>query len=222
MTGVSPYVSLILVGNKCDLVDPGVSVKEPREYAESEGIPYFETSAKTCKGVNELVSMIGSIMLTKLMKLLWRGSRDGFKARTFHERCDGHRNTLTLIRDTKGNIFGGVTRIEWESSFLGKRKIDEKRESFIFTLRNPHGLPERKFSHKSVAGLPAIRVSSKMGPCFGDGDLFVSDNCNITPSSTSGFGRVYENETGIEGNVLLTGGRTFLVQEIEVFEFFLD
>jgi hypothetical protein len=42
-------------------------------------------------------------------RLLWRGSRDGFEAKVFHERCDFHPNTLTLIRDTKGNIFGGFT-----------------------------------------------------------------------------------------------------------------
>jgi hypothetical protein len=29
--------------------------------------------------------------------LLWRGSRDGFKATQFHSRCDGHPNTLTVI-----------------------------------------------------------------------------------------------------------------------------
>jgi hypothetical protein len=34
--------------------------------------------------------------------LLWRGSRDGFKAQELHRRCDGHANTLTVILDTKG------------------------------------------------------------------------------------------------------------------------
>jgi uncharacterized coiled-coil protein SlyX len=47
--------------------------------------------------------------------LLWRGSRDGFRAHEFHRRCDGRANTLTVILDTKGNIFGGFTPVEWES-----------------------------------------------------------------------------------------------------------
>jgi hypothetical protein len=51
----------------------------------------------------------------KQFSLLWRGSRDGFRARNFHSRCDGHANTLTLIKDTEGNIFGGFTPVEWES-----------------------------------------------------------------------------------------------------------
>jgi outer membrane murein-binding lipoprotein Lpp len=43
----------------------------------------------------------------KQFVILCRGSRDGFKAKEFHRRCDGHANTLTVILDTKGNIFGG-------------------------------------------------------------------------------------------------------------------
>jgi hypothetical protein len=51
----------------------------------------------------------------KHFEVLWRGSRDGFGAKEFHERCDGHANTLTVILDTKGNIFGGFTPLEWDS-----------------------------------------------------------------------------------------------------------
>jgi hypothetical protein len=51
----------------------------------------------------------------KRFSLLWRGGRDGFGKHDFHSRCDGHANTLTVIEDTKGNIFGGFTPVEWES-----------------------------------------------------------------------------------------------------------
>jgi hypothetical protein len=43
--------------------------------------------------------------------LLWRGSRDGFKAQEFHRRCDWYANTLTVILGTKGNILGGFTPV---------------------------------------------------------------------------------------------------------------
>jgi hypothetical protein len=45
----------------------------------------------------------------KVWKLLYRGSRDGFGASKFHEKCDNESNTLTLIETTKGFIFGGFT-----------------------------------------------------------------------------------------------------------------
>jgi hypothetical protein len=51
----------------------------------------------------------------KHFNLLWRGSRDAFTAQEFHHHCDGHTNTLTLISDTDGNVFGGFTPVEWES-----------------------------------------------------------------------------------------------------------
>jgi hypothetical protein len=47
--------------------------------------------------------------------LLWRGSREGFGAGDFHGRCNGHANTLKLILDTGGNVFGGFTPMQWES-----------------------------------------------------------------------------------------------------------
>jgi hypothetical protein len=43
--------------------------------------------------------------------LLWRARRDGFGGRDFHSRCDGHPNTMTVILDTEGHIFGGFTPV---------------------------------------------------------------------------------------------------------------
>jgi hypothetical protein len=47
----------------------------------------------------------------KGVNLLWRGSRDGFTAREFHRHCDRRANTLILIADTDGNVFGGFTPV---------------------------------------------------------------------------------------------------------------
>jgi hypothetical protein len=43
--------------------------------------------------------------------LLYRGTRDGFGSSNFHCKCDGHHDTITLIRTTKDFIFGGYTPI---------------------------------------------------------------------------------------------------------------
>jgi hypothetical protein len=61
----------------------------------------------------------------KSFNLLWRGSRDGFRAKEFHCRCDGHANTLTLIKDTEGNTFGDFTPVEWESRVWNGKDWDE-------------------------------------------------------------------------------------------------
>ena len=41
-----------------------------------------------------------------VFSLLWRGSRDGFEAKTFHRLCDWQGETLTVIKNTEGFIFG--------------------------------------------------------------------------------------------------------------------
>jgi hypothetical protein len=78
----------------------------------------------------------------KRFNLLWQGSRDGFIAREFHCRCDGRANTLMLILNTDGNVFGGFTAVKWENNC--SYKGDDNLRNFLFTLRNPHRVPRGK------------------------------------------------------------------------------
>jgi hypothetical protein len=161
--------------------------------------------------------------------LLWRGSRDGFKAKEFHRRCDGHANTLTVILDTKGNIFGGFTPVEWESraphygwddsnsykAWNGK-KADGSQRSFLFTLKNPHNISARKFALRAEKKRQAIGCDPECGPCFSD--ILVSDQCDSNNKSYTGLSYTYTNNTGLDEQVVFTGSRQFRVKEIEVFE----
>jgi hypothetical protein len=170
----------------------------------------------------------------KEFTLLWRGGRDGFRALDFHSRCDGHPNTLTVILDTNGNIFGGFTPVEWESSKLGKYaryeafwKSDPSRKSFLFTLRNPDNVRARRFA--LMAGLKdtAIKCDSNHGPIFGGENtefsggrlkISVSDKGNTNNSSFTGrFGSICTNDTGLDAHTFFTGSEFFQVKEIEVF-----
>jgi hypothetical protein len=151
----------------------------------------------------------------KQFTLLWRGSRDGFGCGDFHGCCDGHPNILTVILDTKGNIFGGFTPVEWESSWTDK--ADPSLKSFLFTLKNPHNFPARKFVLKAEKNKEAICCYSNWGPHFSD--IGVYNSCNATNDSFSfSFGRTYRNDTGLDGKTFFTGSSRFQVREIEVFE----
>jgi hypothetical protein len=153
----------------------------------------------------------------KRFSVLWRGSRDSFKGKEFHRRCDGHRNTLTVILDTEGNIFGGFTRAKWGSS--GAYKADRRLKSFLFTLRNPHNIPAKKFALKAETTFHAIQCSSGHGPDFGHGsDLFVHDRCDANTSSYTNLGFAYTNDTGLDGKKIFANSQYFRVKEIEVFE----
>jgi hypothetical protein len=163
------------------------------------------------------------------MILLWRGSRDGFLARDFHRHCDNHANTLTVIMDTDRNIFGGFTPAKWEARTWNKLfdaqnntyQADPARRSFLFTLRNPHNFPPKKFPLKASDTHRAIICDECTGPFFRDIVVTNSGNTNRT-NYTRSFGMTYENDTGFNGppkeNTFFTGSPYFTVAEVEVFE----
>jgi hypothetical protein len=152
----------------------------------------------------------------KRFTLLWRGSRDGFGARDFHARCDGHANTLTLVEDSKGNIFGGFTPVEWESR--ARSKSDPSLKSFLLTLKNPHNVPPMRFPLNPVKKHEAIWCDPSWGPQFGGGFAVCDDATTRSDSYAQFFGQCYANHTGINGKLVLTGSANFTVKEIEVFE----
>jgi hypothetical protein len=130
-----------------------------------------------------------------------------------------------VVLDTEGNIFGGFTPLKWESrGWNGKtvkedslKKADNSQKSFLFTLKNPHNIPERRFALKAEEKHQAIWCQSGCGPCFGG--LFVSDNCNANTKSFTSLGtNAYTNDTGLDEGIVFTGSRNFQVKEIEVFE----
>jgi hypothetical protein len=156
----------------------------------------------------------------KRLTLLWRGSRDGFDGDDFHGRCDGHAPTLTLIQDTKGNVFGGFTPVEWMSPPQPMSLADPSLKSFLFTLKNPHNFPPKKFALKAKEKHMAIICVppsvGRWGPHFRD--IFISDNCNASTDSFSDLGGSYANDTRLRGETVLTGSKHFTVKEIEIFE----
>lgn len=46
-------------------------------------------------------------------ELIYRGSRDGFTAKSFHTICDGKGPTLSLIKSEHEKVFGGFASISW-------------------------------------------------------------------------------------------------------------
>ena len=72
------------------------------------------------------------------LQLIYKASRDGFKAVDFHRKCDGKENTISIIESGYGNIFGGFTSIAWQSK--GDWKHDSKAWVFSLTHKTVHRL----------------------------------------------------------------------------------
>jgi hypothetical protein len=102
---------------------------------------------------------------------------------------------------------------------VGLTQLGEARsesEEFFFTLKNPHNLPARRFALKNEGKSVAVHCDSLSGPSFVD--ICVCENRNANASTGSYLGRSYANDTGLDGQTVLTGSRYFAVREIEVFE----
>ena len=153
----------------------------------------------------------------KKWSLLYQGSRHGFRSADFHFRCDNKPNTLTIVKSTGGNIFGGFTTVEWKSN--ESWKCD--KSAFIFSLVNKENktlLFEQASNNNDSIGLYV-----NFGPMFGAGnDILISDNSNMNTDSFSNLGFTYthpEYTIGSEkAQAILAGSRNFQVQEIEVFQ----
>ena len=112
------------------------------------------------------------------ISLLYRGSRDGFKASDFHDRCNNKGETLTIIKSNDGYIFGGYTEIDWDNTTwngkMGEKnnaRRDGKGNEFVFTLKNPHNISPSKYNMQKSWLNHSICCDVDLGPIFGCNDI---------------------------------------------------
>ena len=126
---------------------------------------------ETEKG-DEFLNILSEWIGYKDIELLYRGTRDGSDSSTFHNKCDNKGPNICLIKNEKGNIFGGYSSISWSSD----GSYHAANGSFLFTLTNIHGTKPTKFPNSQNQNY-AVQHLSDYGPIFGNGwDLYISDN----------------------------------------------
>jgi len=151
----------------------------------------------------------------KKMELIYRGTRDG---NSFHNKCDNKGETITLIKNEKGNIFGGYASIPWTSA---NKIFYSAPESFIFTLSNNYNTKPTKFASKNDQ--QEVLHNYERGPIFGEGDLGVYGDI-LKNGGWSFFPNTYQDILG-KGKSIFTGdynnsNEYFKIKEIEVFKIF--
>ena len=113
----SPGIIIALAGNKLDLADDEengrqVSFKDGKDYADEANALFFETSAKTGAGVQELFTEIGNL-------LSWRGVN---VAKAIPEEQLSSSARAARFGQT-GNVGAGQNRINLEDTELrGKQE----------------------------------------------------------------------------------------------------
>ena len=153
-------------------------------------------------------------------KLLYRASEHGFDINNFHSKCDGHANTLTILKANGSSfIFGGFTSAKWESHKQGQCKSDPN--AFLFSLTNKDNKP-CKMKINPNQHQYAIYCHSECGPTFGFNDFEIASNSNTNNESISNLGNFYNHPLYAygtnEAKSFLAGSNHFQLSEIEVYQ----
>jgi len=157
-----------------------------------------------------------NIPLNKTWQLLYQASRDGFNSSIFHSKCDGVLGTLTVIKSSNNNIFGGYTEADW----YGFYQYQNDAYAFLFSLVNSYNTSVKM---NVIQPQYAIYSAPIDGPVFGGGHDF---NVSLDNSYGNSFlGHSYELPSflamyGIysqQAHSFLTGSYYFQAVEVEVY-----
>jgi len=113
---------------------------------------------------NSMMLNLFSFGLTKkIWKRIYCASIDGFSSTNFHSKCNNKGPTLVVIRSNNGNIFGGYTSLDWDSS--NNNKPGGTNWLFILKGQTPQKLNNNGPYHTNNAY--SIYCYSNYGPTFG-------------------------------------------------------
>ena len=150
-------------------------------------------------------------------KLLYRGSVDGKSSTSFHEKCDGIGNTISIIRSNSGYKFGGYAVNKWTKNAF--TWVYDDLEAFVFSL-NLMAVYDSTSTHNEK-----YHLGTYSGPQFWA--FTCADYTGYTADDIKPFGNdmqsIYHDGnghyTGFPTNYGVNGGKgDFYVDEIEVFE----
>ena len=135
-----------------------------------------------------LLKSLADIRPIESLQLLFRGSKDGFRASTFHKKCDNIPDTVVIVR-TDGetnNTVAGYSHYRWNQA--NGYVNDAGKKAFLLQLNR-----REKYVPQNENCL--IYCDESWGPTFGGGygghDLFISDDCFSNFNSFSNFPHTY-------------------------------
>ncbi|EXX71838.1 hypothetical protein GLOIN_2v1782178 [Rhizophagus irregularis DAOM 181602=DAOM 197198] len=114
--------------------------------------------------------------------LLYRASRDGNTATSFHAKCDNKGATIVVAKiKNSEQIIGGYNPLFWDSNSSDKSTND----SFIFSFSDKNNLRNVHVAYSNGSQY-SVRGYSHCGPLFGLNDLYI--NYNNDPNNWYHFG----------------------------------
>ena len=151
------------------------------------------------------------------LSLLWRGARDGYDHEIYHELCDNFPQTLLLVQNTLGFVFGVFTDTQnnVEHNFMfrfGSVNVNPEND----TIARPE-IKSQVFLRSTSDGYSDYFAHApNSGPVFGDGhDLCISADM-LSNTNTSTLSTYFPYPCACDLNNL-AGADRWAVQEIEVY-----
>ena len=137
--------------------------------------------------------------------LIYKATRDGDKAESFHQMCDSYNNTVVLIKTLKGRRFGGFTHETWDGE--DQNKVDNR--AFLFSI-------DKQKVYNVIKNEEAIGCYKLNGPDFCGWQIVIQDNFLSNKQCYTGEKEMnYRTDEDYELN---GGEKYFGVQELEVFQ----
>ena len=165
---------------------------------------------------NVMTSWLREDGISSDWRLIYRGTRDGFSASSFHTFCDNKGPTITLIKSVGECVFGGYSDVSWTS----RNNYIQSTDAFLFAFVS-NGLGTTPFRGRVFRNSYAMYDHSGHGPTFGGGpDLHIVSDSNSNSNSYMNWGNTYELPDGYthggNGKTWICGA-FFQTIEIEVF-----
>jgi hypothetical protein len=169
---------------------------------------------------NEGISLTQMLNYPSEGKLIYKATRDGFSASSFHYKCDNISNTVSIIKTRSNSVFGGFTSASWLSNNYW---FSYDANAFIFSLRREGSQNNQRLNVRK----PEYAIRSYYdyyGPIFGT-EINVLDNSNQNNYSYSILGDSYQLPKNItygsqQAVSYLAGNYYWQTTEIEVYQLF--
>jgi len=147
----------------------------------------------------------------QIRSLLFKSPRDGLAA-AFHSKCDRKGATLIVVHTSDGDVFGGFTSRQWDSSKAFS--YYRAKSSWLFKLRIGSSIVVQRINIKPEKRMFAVKDGigscGVFGPLFGKGH----DMC-VTLGTRQSYCQQFSYSYGILSN---DGKKVnFEVKEMEVF-----
>ena len=141
------------------------------------------------------------------LNLIYKATVDSDFSNAFHEKCDDHAPTITIVKTDQGLRFGGFTTKTWNCD----QECKKDDEAFLFSMDYRKKYPIQRYTECG------IYCNREYGPTFGEGfDLCLCDNYMGVNGSYSNFPTSYGK--GNPTNELTGKNPNFRIADVEVYQ----